>query len=108
MTRPLEIVHTDLVGPTTTKGLKGGKYFMLLVDDYTRMTAVFFLRNKSEDFENFKVYVRYPKQSKNRPKQSPGSQDIEVLKSTNFQDFFRRRRGEFFYFCSIWRLNLPK
>ena len=22
MTRPLEIVHTDLVGPTTTKGLK--------------------------------------------------------------------------------------
>jgi transposase InsO family protein len=29
---------------------------MLLVDDYTRMTAVFFLRNKSESFENFKVY----------------------------------------------------
>ena len=29
---------------------------MLLVDDYTRMTAVFFLRNKSEAFENFKVY----------------------------------------------------
>jgi hypothetical protein len=55
-TRPLEIVHIDLVGPTTTKGLKGEKYFMLLVDDYTRMTAVFFLRNKSEAFENFKVY----------------------------------------------------
>jgi hypothetical protein len=56
MKRPLEIVHTDLVGPTTTKGLKGEKYFMLLVDDYTRMTVVCFLRNKSEDFENFKVY----------------------------------------------------
>jgi hypothetical protein len=26
MTRPLEIVHTDLVGPTTTKGLKGSAY----------------------------------------------------------------------------------
>jgi hypothetical protein len=25
MTRPLEIVHTDLVGPTRTKGLKGEK-----------------------------------------------------------------------------------
>jgi hypothetical protein len=36
----MEIVHTDLVGPTTTKGLKGEKHFMLLVDDYTRMTAV--------------------------------------------------------------------
>jgi hypothetical protein len=29
---------------------------MFLVDDYTRMTAVFFLRNKSKAFENFKVY----------------------------------------------------
>jgi transposase InsO family protein len=29
---------------------------MLLVDDYTKMTVVFFLKNKSEDFENFKIY----------------------------------------------------
>jgi hypothetical protein len=55
-TRALEIVHTDLVGPTTTKGLKGEKYFMLLVDDYTRMTAIFFLKNKSKAFENLKIY----------------------------------------------------
>jgi hypothetical protein len=38
--RPLEIVHNDLVGPSTTKGLKGEKYFMLLFDDYTIMTVV--------------------------------------------------------------------
>jgi hypothetical protein len=31
-------------------------------------------------------------EKKNRPKRSPGSQDIEVLKSTNFQDLFRGRR----------------
>jgi hypothetical protein len=54
MTKPLKIVHTDLVGPTTTKGLKGEKYFMLLVDDYTRMIAVCFLKNKSEDFETLR------------------------------------------------------
>jgi hypothetical protein len=58
MTRPLEIVHTDLVGTTTTKGLKGEKHFMLLVDDYTIMIAVFFLNNKSEAFENFKIYTK--------------------------------------------------
>jgi hypothetical protein len=46
MTRSLEIVHTNIVGPTTTKGLKCEKYFMLLVDDYTRMIAVCFLRSK--------------------------------------------------------------
>ena len=48
-------MHIDLVGTTKTKRLKGEKYFML-VDDYTIMTAVFFLRNKSEAFENFKFY----------------------------------------------------
>jgi transposase InsO family protein len=31
---------------------------MLLVDDYTRMTVVCFLKNKSEDFENFKIYKK--------------------------------------------------
>ena len=55
-TRPLEIMHIDIVGPTTAKGLKGEKYFMLLVDDYTRMNAAFFLKNKSKAFENFKTY----------------------------------------------------
>jgi hypothetical protein len=45
--RPLENVHTYLVGPTTTKGLKGEKQFMLFVDDYTRMIAICFLKNKS-------------------------------------------------------------
>jgi hypothetical protein len=49
-TRPLEIVHVDLVVPTTTKGLKGEKYLMLLVDYYTRMTVVLFLKNKSNFF----------------------------------------------------------
>jgi transposase InsO family protein len=49
-------VHTDLVGPTTTKILKGERYFMLLVNDYTRMTTVCFLKNKSKAFENFKIY----------------------------------------------------
>ena len=37
-TNPLEIVHTDLCGPMRTKGLEGELYFMLLIDDYTRMT----------------------------------------------------------------------
>ena len=34
----LEIVHIDLCGPTRTKSLQGEYYFMLLIDDYRRMT----------------------------------------------------------------------
>jgi hypothetical protein len=44
---------TILIG---NKGLKSEQYFIFLVDDYTSMTAVCFLRKMSEDFENFMVY----------------------------------------------------
>jgi hypothetical protein len=37
-TKSLEIVHTDLCGPTRTKGLNGEQYFKPLIDEYTRMT----------------------------------------------------------------------
>ena len=50
---PLETIQTDLSGPTRTKILQGYHYFMLLIDDYTRMRWVEFLKEKSEAFENF-------------------------------------------------------
>jgi transposase InsO family protein len=87
--RPPKIVHTDLAGPTTTKGLKGERYFMLLIDDYTRMTAVCFLKNKSEDFENFKIYkemVEHEMDSR-----------IKCLRSDNGGEFSSK---EFMDYCS--------
>lgn len=51
---PLELVHIDLCGPMRTKSIAGNKYFMLIVDDFTRMIWVYFLRNKSEAFNSFK------------------------------------------------------
>ena len=55
-TKPLEIVHIDLCGPMRTKSLEGDLYFMLLIDDYTRMTWVCFLKKKLEAFECFKIF----------------------------------------------------
>ena len=52
----MELIHTDLCGPVRTKGLDGELYFMLMIDDYTRMTVVSFLKKKYEAFECFKIY----------------------------------------------------
>lgn len=57
-TRPLELVHTNLCGSTRTRSLNGDKYFMLLIDDYSRMTWVTFLQEKSQEFESFKVFKK--------------------------------------------------
>lgn len=57
-TRPLELVQTNLCGPTRTRGLNGEKYFMLFKDDYSRMTWVAFLQDKSQAFERFKIFKK--------------------------------------------------
>ena len=53
---PLELIHIDLCGPMGTKGLDGELYFMLMIDDYTRMAVVSVLKKKYEAFECFKIY----------------------------------------------------
>jgi hypothetical protein len=36
--RSLEHFHTDLCGPTRTISIQGEHYFMLIIDEYTRIT----------------------------------------------------------------------
>ena len=54
--KPLELVNTNLYGPTRTKSLQGESYFMLFIDDFTRMCWVFFLKEKLEAFQKFKAF----------------------------------------------------
>ena len=46
--KPLELLHVDLMGPTSTKSLGGKKYIMVVADDFTRFTWVILLRSKFE------------------------------------------------------------
>ena len=46
--RPLELLHIDLMGPTRAQSLGGKKYILVVVDDFTRYTQVVLLRDKGE------------------------------------------------------------
>jgi hypothetical protein len=50
-------VHTDSCGPIGIESYTGEKFFILFVDDYSRMMTIMYLRNKSEAFEKFKWYL---------------------------------------------------
>nr|GFB25444.1 retrovirus-related Pol polyprotein from transposon TNT 1-94 [Tanacetum cinerariifolium] len=52
----LEIIHADVCGPMRTESLSGSKYFLLFIDDFSRMSWVYFLKHKSEAFECFKKF----------------------------------------------------
>ena len=46
--RPLELLHVDLMGPTRTESLGGKRYIMVVVDDFSRYSWVEFIREKLE------------------------------------------------------------
>eukprot|EP00253_Pinus_taeda_P020973 PITA_20973 len=52
----LDIVHSDLCGPMQTPSLAGSQYFLTFIDDFTRKAWVYFMKKKSEVFENFQNF----------------------------------------------------
>ena len=50
---PLEIVHSNVCGPMQVPSLGRNRYVLTFIDDYTRKTWVYMLKQKSEVFEKF-------------------------------------------------------
>jgi transposase InsO family protein len=49
--KPLELLHMDLFDPIAYISIGGSKYCLIIVDDYSRFTWVFFLHEKSQTQE---------------------------------------------------------
>jgi hypothetical protein len=56
-TRPSEMLHMDLFGPITYISIGGNKYGLVIVDDYSCFTWVFFLQDKGENQEVLKKFL---------------------------------------------------
>lgn len=55
----LDIVHTDLCGPFNNVTPSGNRYFMSLIDDYSRFAVIYLLKEKSEAKDRIKEYVSF-------------------------------------------------
>ncbi|GJY59855.1 retrovirus-related pol polyprotein from transposon TNT 1-94 [Tanacetum coccineum] len=52
--RVIDYVHADLWGPSRVESMSGCRYFLSIVNDYSRRVWVHFLRHKNEAFSKFK------------------------------------------------------
>ena len=52
----LEIVHTDLNGPHP-EGIRGEKYFLIFIDDYSKLVRVYLIKSKDEVYDRFIEYI---------------------------------------------------
>ncbi|GKC67757.1 retrovirus-related pol polyprotein from transposon TNT 1-94 [Tanacetum coccineum] len=53
----LELLHMDLCGPMRVASINGKKYILVIVDDYSRYTWVYFLHSKDETPEIIKKFI---------------------------------------------------
>lgn len=53
----LDLIHSDLCGPMQTITPSGNKYIMTLIDDFSKFTHVYLLREKSEATTKMKEFV---------------------------------------------------
>ena len=86
--RPLELVQIDLCDPTRTQTLQGERYFMLFIDDYTRMVCVTYIKKKYESFDKFKMFKALV--------ENESDYKIKCLQSKNGGEF---TSNEFNRFC---------
>jgi hypothetical protein len=73
--------------------MQGNHYFILIIDYYTRMTWVSFLKNKSEAFRKFKTLKSLVENETNLK--------IKCLRSDNGREFTLDEFNEFYEYHGI-------
>jgi hypothetical protein len=86
--KPLQPVHMDLCGSSRQEGTGKKNYFMFIIDDYSRLTSVSFLKEKAEAFEKFKIFKALTEtQTRNRLKAVRSDRGGEFM-SSDFKEFY--------------------
>jgi transposase InsO family protein len=84
---PLELIHMDLFGPVTYVSIGGNKYGLVIVDDYSRFTWVFFVYDKSEVQRKVKTFIRRAQREFGLPIKKVRSDNGTEFHNTNVEEF---------------------
>ena len=51
------LVYFDIWSPSSTSTMGGSKYFMIFIDDYSRYTWLYLMKNRSELFSIYQTFA---------------------------------------------------
>ncbi|KAL5779663.1 hypothetical protein ACOSQ2_010400 [Xanthoceras sorbifolium] len=77
---PFSMIHYDIWGPPRIKNITGAKWFISFIDDHTKISWVFLMKEKSEAghiFQNFNKMI-----------QTQFNTTIQVFKTDNAKEYF--------------------
>jgi transposase InsO family protein len=95
--RKLELVHTDLWGPSPVASLGGSRYYVTFIDDFSRKVWVYFLKNKSDVFETFKKWKAMV--------ETESGLKLKCLRSDNGGEYID---GGFKEYCAVNGIRMEK
>jgi transposase InsO family protein len=76
---PFELIHTDVWGPSPIYSRTGYRWYIIFVDDFSRMTWLYLLKTKEEVKEIFKIFINMVKTQFER--------NIKVIRSDNGTEY---------------------
>ncbi|XP_019158475.1 PREDICTED: uncharacterized protein LOC109155214 [Ipomoea nil] len=85
---PFSLIHSDVWGPAPIIGGQNFRFFLIFVDDCTRMTWVYFLKHKSEVFDKFTMFYAMI--------QTQFQKNIQIFRSDNGGEFVNTHMQQFF------------
>ncbi|GJW99184.1 putative ribonuclease H-like domain-containing protein [Tanacetum coccineum] len=95
ITKPLFMLHMDLFGPTFVSSLIHKNYCLVVTNDYSRSTWVFFLTTKDETSE---ILKRFIKEIENLV-----DKKVKIIRSDNGTEFKNKVMDDFYREKSIKR-----
>ncbi|GJV57690.1 putative ribonuclease H-like domain-containing protein [Tanacetum coccineum] len=87
ITEPLHTLHMDLFGPTSVKSINHASYCLVITDDCTRFSWVFFLATKDETSGILQNFIRQIENQLNHR--------VKIIRSDNGTEFKNRDMLEF-------------
>jgi transposase InsO family protein len=86
-TRPLEILHMDLFGPIAYISIGCNKYGLVIIDDHSIFTWVFFLQDISETQEVLKKFLKRAQNKFDAKVKRIRSDNGTEFKNTQVEDY---------------------
>jgi transposase InsO family protein len=101
-TRSLVMLHMDLFGPIAYISIGGNKYDLIIIDDYSRFTWVFFLQDKSETQDVVKKLLGRAQNKFDAKVKKIRSDNGTEFKNTQVEDFLDEEGIKHEFFCPLY------
>ena len=87
--QPFDLVHSDVWGPSSVSNVSGAKWFVTFIDDCTRITWVFLMKDKSEVFQLFVNFFHMVRTQFGKPIKRIRSDNGKEYVNHNFSKFLK-------------------